>query len=239
MAVNHYVIKKSCSEMFSQKALFTMGFNKKMIEAMLPEPVFRPNPHVKGGALMKLYPAEAVYPAIETEDFAAYRTKQKKQGGTHRNAAKEREQQLVEQAKRITVDLKIPVVDKEELLAAALECQADHYEQKFCKGSSGNDGNCWWRDDDDLAGYIEATATSSENDEWMLDYLLRVYTDFPRVEEFFRKERCGKRAACIVKHLYYTAAAKSNPYLTEACELRLQYLTLEAEYHPEDFIERG
>ena len=80
MAVNHYVIKKSCSEMFSQKALFTMGFNKKMIDAMLPEPVFRPNPHVKGGALMKLYPAEAVYPAMETEDFTAYRTKQKKTG---------------------------------------------------------------------------------------------------------------------------------------------------------------
>ena len=59
----------------------------------------------------------------------------------------------------------------------------------------------------------------------------------PQVEARFNKEKNGKRAVCIIKHLYYRAAARSNPYLSKVCKLRSMSLFLEKGYHPEDFTE--
>ena len=237
MDVNNININNFGSGMVSQTTLFKMGFNKKMVDTLLLNPVLCPNPYGKGSAPRKLFPANIVDAVLKTEEFASLRAERKQRGVTQRNAAQEREQELVEQAKRIAGNLIIPAIDKEELLAAALECQADHFEQKYYTGISDSDGDCWWRDDDDIARYIKTTATSSDKAEWMLDYLLLVYTDLPQVEARFNKEKNGKRAVCIIKHLYYRAAARSNPYLSKACKLRSMSLFLEKGYHPEDFTE--
>ena len=218
--------------MFTQQDLLNMGFSRKIIEERFPKPMLRKNPRFKRSAPMKLYPGEAVNAVLASDDSSVLLAK----AITKEEVSKKRERELTEQAKEYVLGLIIPAIDKKELLSAALECQLDHYEQKKCS-RCGTDSE--YRDWDE---YIEMTnklacAHDADKADWMLDYLLLVYTDFPRMKKHFQDKRNSGRAMCVIKRSYYMAAAKSNPYLAEACAFKLNCLTCEQGYHPEDFEE--
>lgn len=218
-----------------------MGFSRNMIETMLPEPELAPNPHYLSASPMKQYRAEDVYAVMATEEFAILAEKHKRKSETAQEAAKKaavtREENLVNHAKAIAPGFRVPSVEEERLLAEALERQADYYNEKDWQMSATGDHPDYKGEYGDMADAVHL-ADDKTKERWMLNYLLYAYTDYPRIKRYFTRKKNGGRAACIIRHTFYTKAAEANPYLADACAEKLKELSYDVGYHPEDYVDR-
>ena len=140
---------------------------------------------------------------------------------------KTNERDFLERAKEIIVEIKVPAVDRMELLSAALECQLDRYDRT--DGTSGI-GKCEYDFDVGSDGMIKEPVYFADcmKDKWMLDYLLKVYTNYNQVKGTFRRQKNSKKATLLIKQAYVKAAAKANPYLADICSCMLDMLVLGA-----------
>ncbi len=66
------------NRLICQTELKEMGFNKKLIETLLPAPILKTNPRYKCAAKMKLWSEEDVQKAMQKREFADEQVKIKK-----------------------------------------------------------------------------------------------------------------------------------------------------------------
>ena len=223
---------------FTQKDLLKIGFSKKMIKTLLPEPALKPNPHYPSASPMREYKAEDVFAAMASEEFASmaeeHRKRSESASAAAEKAAATKEKKIADHAKEIVSGLKVPSVNEKELLIRALENQVNLYGEKDWQMTAGKNAHDYQGKYRDYADGVYR-ADDKTKKRWMLNYLLYAYTDYPRIKRSYARKPNGGRAICIIRHTYYRKAAEANLYLASACEDKLKELTYDVGYHPEDF----
>lgn len=93
--------------MYTQTEVLKLGFTKKLIETLLPDPILKPNPYYKSAAPVKLFSVDLVHEVMASETFKNYKeaSKSRRQGAKKAVATKKKklEQTVQEKIKCIHV----------------------------------------------------------------------------------------------------------------------------------------
>lgn len=115
------------SNLITQSTVLGMGWTKKMIDTLLPEPILKDNPRYRCAAPMRLFEEEAVLAVMETEEFIAAfeKTKKRRESSWKANQTKrEKLENLVDERIRA---IKVEVLPDDELVSETLEEREDWY----------------------------------------------------------------------------------------------------------------
>lgn len=182
---------------YTQSHLLWLGFSKKLIEDLLPEPILRRNPHYSKGSPMKLYDGNAVETAMKTEVFLKHKEGSAKRKEAAQRAVETKISNLIavmeEKAKNIQVH------KVEDVLSEVLEDKYDTYESDF-------------------SGYNPYDADENTKRRWAVNYIRHNLTSY----DFDLYRMAGKpgcdRAYDVYKNGVLDKIADVYPEFKEECE---------------------
>lgn len=107
-------------EMFTQSQVLEMGFTKGMIAKLLPEPTLKQNPRYRSAAPMKLWLAEDVHAAMETEEFRAMREKSEARSKAAQKGVQTRREAAAANLEELIGEIRIKKISMDTLRNSAI-----------------------------------------------------------------------------------------------------------------------
>lgn len=117
-------------EMLTQSQVLEMGFTKGLIAKLLPEPTLKQNPRYRSAAPMKLWPAEDVHAAMETEEFRAMREKADARSKAAQKGVQTRREAAVADLDELIREIRIRKIGMKVLREAAISAGIDRIESR-------------------------------------------------------------------------------------------------------------
>lgn len=202
-------------EMITLSAVKDMGFNKKMIDELLPEPIEMTNPYYKSGPPMKKWSKSVVEKAMETDRYKELNAKRLKHSAAGKAAAATKYAKTMADTQAAIAKIEVPVMSKEDLESKAWQSQKEHYDGK---------GRMIGGPDDDTMK------------RWMVNYLRHELTGYD--SELSENEgKVGvKDAHDTLKDAVLDKIADAYPYLADACEdqKRRNHMTAMERWHEDN-----
>ena len=103
--------KEEKEKMICLSTVKDMGFNKKLIEALLPEPELKDNPNYKCAAPMKLWKLTDVEAAMETDEYKAEQVKREKRLKSAQKAVQTKTDKLITLARESIDKISVQRID--------------------------------------------------------------------------------------------------------------------------------
>ncbi|SDI55939.1 hypothetical protein SAMN05421493_11811 [Pseudobutyrivibrio sp. 49] len=97
------------------------GFNQKMIDELLPEPIEKVNPHYSSGSKMQLWEKETVLVVMDTEEYKSMAARKRTRSVAARKAADTKRTKTLQKALDYVSSINIPILPIEELRRRAYE----------------------------------------------------------------------------------------------------------------------
>lgn len=117
-------------EMLTQSQVLEMGFTKGLIAKLLPGPTLQQNPRYRSAAPMKLWPAEDVYAAMETEEFRAMREKAEARSKAAQKGVQTRREAAVANLDELIGEIRIKKISMDALKNAAISAGIERIESR-------------------------------------------------------------------------------------------------------------
>lgn len=193
----------------------SMGFTKKLIEELLPEPELVPNPHYKCAPPMKLWEKSDVEKAMKTTEFKESQKKREKRQNAARKAVQTKTDNLIDKVMKNAENIRVERLEMDVLLKKTLQAKQNHYDNWYW-----NYG-CYRFDED----YIKSAYGADDDTQkrWMVNYIrhcLTLYDD--DLLDMYRKT--GKNKAYFI---YFEAVLKKiaevYPELKDECDSQIAY----------------
>lgn len=115
------------SNLITQTAVLEMGWTKKMIDTLLPEPILKDNPHYRCAAPMRLFDEEVVLAAMKTEEFIEAFEKAEKRRKSSCKANKTKRMRLETLVDERIKSIKVEILSDDELIRETLDEREDWY----------------------------------------------------------------------------------------------------------------
>ena len=183
-----------------------MGFNKKLIASLLPDPILKPNPHYKRASKMKLWSEADVMAAMQTQEFADEQIKIQKRRASAAKAVQTKTEKTVQLAERNISEISVQRIDIDKLRQKTLDTKQNWYDFQ---------ANLRW----DWDRYYTAYEADEETVErWMVNYIRHRLTKYEDTLDSYTG-KTGKQDAYM---LYSTAVlekiAEVYPELADECK---------------------
>lgn len=117
-------------EMLTQSQVLELGFTKGLIAKLLPAPTLKQNPRYRSAAPMKLWLAEDVHAAMETEEFRAMREKSEARSKAAQKGVQTRREAAVANLDELIGEIKIKKISMDALKNAAISAGIDRIESR-------------------------------------------------------------------------------------------------------------
>ena len=201
--------KKDTKDYYTQTGLKALGFTPKMIEALLPEPLLRPNPMYRSAAPMKLWLVEDVNKVIDSEEFIMMREASASRRKSAAKAIKTKRDKLHKE-----VEEKIKSIEVEKIKMKDLKERALRHKQR------------WYNYVAEMRGTWSDSVHDADKDtvkRWMVNYVRHNLTRYDS-DLYDMSNRVG----CREEYKNYKFAvldkiAETYPRLKKACEAQKEY----------------
>lgn len=120
--------KEPKEKMITQSTVLSLGFTKKLIETLLPEPILKNNPHYNCSAPMKLWKEADVLKAMETDVFKSSLAKQKQRKASSQKGKETRIKNLTNE---FCENVDIEILNDDTLIQKTLENQENIHRQNL------------------------------------------------------------------------------------------------------------
>ncbi|SEB04542.1 XPA protein C-terminus [Pseudobutyrivibrio sp. ACV-2] len=183
------------------------GFNEKMIDTLLPEPILKTNPRYHSAAPMQLFNKEDVLKAMETDEYKDMHAKHLKRSKTATEVAERKRQETQASVKEIIDSITIPNIPLDDIYEEACECGLAHMEEKAFN-----------RGDFDFNIYDYSNVDDKTRDRWAVNFIRHELTNY---DYYLHKleGKVGKEDAYIqLNQTIFDKIVSLYPALKSACE---------------------
>ena len=203
-------------ERVTQTQVLEMGFTKTMIQNLLPEPMFKENPHYRHAAPMKLWNKDEVKKVMQTEEYRVAWEKAKKRKAASKKSAKKtletkraNTEKLVEEMKNL---ISIEVVAEKELIEQTLEAKNLWY---FWHGKGEID---------------RRTLDNATLKRWIVNYIRHELISYD-CDLYQLHGRVGKDEVYVkYKAAVLEKIAEAYPKYAEECQNQIEDINIEYSY---------
>ena len=115
------------TKLITQSTVLGMGWTKKMIDTLLPEPILKDNPRYRCAAPMRLFEEEVVLAVMKTDEFIAAFEKTEKRRESSWKANQTKRDKLEKLVDECIKDIKVDILPDDELVSKTLEEREDWY----------------------------------------------------------------------------------------------------------------
>ncbi|MCD8049940.1 MAG: hypothetical protein LUG52_10200 [Clostridia bacterium] len=116
---------KTNTKKFTQTDVLALGWTRRMIDELLPQPELKKNPHRRHGAPMKLWREDTVREAMQTEEFKAALEKANVRRQSAKKAVATKTAKLTDEMERIAASITVTILSPTELYQNTLDNQAE------------------------------------------------------------------------------------------------------------------
>ncbi|MCH4889867.1 hypothetical protein EZV73_19960 [Acidaminobacter sp. JC074] len=183
--------------MYTQTEVLNLGFSKKLISSLLPDPLLKTNPVYRSAAPLKLFNVTDVEEAMQTEAFKMHIV-----GAAERKARAKKAVETKRRKFQAEIDLKIKYIrvrKVDNVIARAVSAQQSWYYEK---------------------GYFESYAESADDEtkeRWAVNFIRHNLTEY-EYNLYTMKGKVGKSEGYTkYKHAVLDKIAEYYPEFREEC----------------------
>ena len=203
-------------ERVTQTQVLEMGFTKTMIQNLLPEPMFKENPHYRHAAPMKLWNKDEVKKVMQTEEYRVAWEKAKKRKAASKKSAKKtletkraNTEKLVEEMKNL---ISVEIVADKEIIEKVIEEKNKWY---------------YWHGKNEIEKWMI--------DEWTLKRWIVNYIRHELISYDYDLEKLHGRVGKDKAYVEYKTAvlqkiAEVYPKYAEECRNQIEDINIEYSY---------
>lgn len=200
--------------MYMEKQYYTLtevkklGFNPKMIEELLPDPILRTNPHYRRAAPMKLWEQCIVEEAMNNEKFIVYKTESDKRRQSAKKAVQTKYDKLHKEVEKKISEIYVQKIDNDRLRKETLRNKQAWYDYQECIRNK--------------CSYMDAYSANEDTQKrWMVNFIRHNLMDYD--DDLYKMS--GK-TGCHREYVNYKSAvlqkiAETYPELAEECQRQM------------------
>lgn len=193
------------SKLMCQTELLDMGFNKKLIAKLLPNPILKQNPRYRRAAPMKLWSENDVKVAMQTLEFADEQVKIQKRRTSAAKAVQTKTENTVRLAEKNISEITVQRIDIDELRQKTLDSKQSWYYDL--------QANLLW---DRCYSAYEADEETVER--WMVNYIRHRLTQYDGTLENYDGKTGKDEAYSMYAVAVLEKISEVYPELADECQ---------------------
>lgn len=206
-----------------------MGFTKKLIDDLLPEPILKTNPHYKKAAPMKLWKEEDILKAMESEQFKLSLAGREKRKSAAKKGLVTKKQNLIELAREMAELISVDVINDDELVKRTLSAKSEWYQEQRDRYWSLDYHNpeweyMWYYDVEGEIYLNKSTIDKSTLDRWIVNYIRHNLTIYDAKLRRFSRKYGKEEAYEIFKKCVLGKIAEVYPKYADECYSQMEFV---------------
>ena len=198
----------------TQATVLSMGFTKRMISDLLPEPELVENPHYSKAAPMKLWSEKIVLEIMQSDEYKTAKEKADNRKKSSAKAVETKKRNTMIKQQEISSCIHVRVIDDKTLRDKTLQAKEDWYDAH---------SRCY----DDYRDYNFPNVYDADEytiNRWIVNYIRHNLVDYDKnLLEF--KGRVGTNDAYVqYKHDVLEKIAEAYPKYADECEDQMAFI---------------